>query len=50
MVILDWYLDIERDVEQQLEPDADADNDEPRGEFTLKITTTNLQVMPGLIN
>ena len=37
MVILDWYLDIERDVEQQLEPDADADNDEPRGEFTLKL-------------
>lgn len=37
VVILDWYLDIERDVEQQLEPDADADNDEPRGEFTLKL-------------
>lgn len=37
MVILDWYLNIERDAEQQLDPDADADNDEPRGEFTLKL-------------
>ena len=37
MVILDWYLDIKRDEEQQLDPDADADNDEPRGEFTLKL-------------
>ena len=37
VVILDWYLDIERDAEQQLDPDADADNDEPRGEFTLKL-------------
>ena len=37
VVILDWYLNIERDEEQQLDPDADADNDEPRGEFTLKL-------------
>ena len=37
VVILDWYLDIERDAKQQLDPDADAENDEPRGEFTLKL-------------
>ncbi len=37
MVILDWYLNIERDEEQQLDPNADADNDEPRGEFILKL-------------
>lgn len=37
VVILDWYLNIERTAEQQLDPDADADNDEPRGEFTLKL-------------
>lgn len=37
VVILDWYLNIERDAEQQLDPDADAENDEPRGEFTLKL-------------
>lgn len=37
VVILDWYLDIEKEENQVEDPDADADNDDPRGEFTLKL-------------
>lgn len=37
VVILDWYLNIENDRLQPLDPNADADNDEPRGEFTLSL-------------
>lgn len=37
VVILDWYLDIKKDENQIVDPEADADNDDPRGEFTLKL-------------
>ena len=37
VVILDWYLDIKKEENQVEDPDADADNDDPRGEFTLKL-------------
>lgn len=37
VVILDWYLDIKREEDQLEDPEADADNDDPRGEFTLKL-------------
>ena len=35
VVVLDWYLDIKDDEEK--DPNADADTDEPRGEFTLAL-------------
>ena len=37
VVILDWYLDIKKDENLIEDPEADADNDDPRGEFTLKL-------------
>lgn len=37
VVILDWYLDIKKEENQVEDPEADADNDDPRGEFTLKL-------------
>ena len=36
VVILDWYLDIKKEGNLIEDPEADADNDDPRGEFTLK--------------
>lgn len=35
VVIIDWYLDLKNEENQ--DEDADADNDDPRGEFTLKL-------------
>lgn len=37
VVILDWYLNIKNDEAKSLDPNADADREEPRGEFTLNI-------------
>lgn len=37
VVILDWYLDIKKEENLIEDPEADADNDDPRGEFTLKL-------------
>lgn len=37
VVILDWYLDIKKEENQVEDLDADVDNDEPRGEFTLEL-------------
>lgn len=37
VVILDWYLDIKKEGNLIEDPEADADNDDPRGEFTLKL-------------
>mgnify|MGYP000176391464 CR=1 FL=1 len=42
VVILDWYLDIEKEENQVEDPDADADNDDPRGEFTLKLISQGI--------
>ncbi len=37
VVILDWYLNIENDKDELSDPESDADNDEPRGEYTLSL-------------
>lgn len=48
VVILDWYLDIKRDEKRAVDPEADADNDEPRGEFTLELIS-NLVSQTGML-
>lgn len=37
VVILDWYINIGKDEKQQLDPEADAETEDPRGEFTLRL-------------
>lgn len=37
VVILDWRLGIKRNDVNNIDPEADAEHDEPRGEFTLEL-------------
>ncbi len=48
VIILDWYLNIEKDVAQIADPEADDDNDEPRGQFTLRLIS-NLVAQTGML-
>lgn len=47
VVILDWYLGVKKE-EGCANPEADADNDDPRGEFTLKLIS-NLLSQTGML-
>lgn len=37
VVILDWYLQLTSDSEGVLDPEADAEKDDPRGEYTINL-------------
>mgnify|MGYP003290297441 CR=1 FL=1 len=40
VIILDWRLDLEKDVKTDLNPEDDAEVDDARGEYTIKIIIT----------
>ena len=43
VIILDWRLDLETDAKDELNPEADADVEDTRGEYTLKIINEQLK-------
>ena len=43
VIILDWRLDLETDAKDKLNPEADADVEDTRGEYTLKIINEQLK-------
>lgn len=43
VIILDWRLDLETDTKDALNPEADADVEDTRGEYTLKIINEQLK-------
>ena len=43
VIILDWRLDLEKDVKTDLNPEDDAEVDDARGEYTIKIIKDQLK-------
>lgn len=43
VIILDWRLDLEKDVKTDLNPEDDAEVDDTRGEYTIKIIKDQLK-------